>query len=130
MSTDEEVEQLLRRTRAARERVNNRMAAIGESGHPIRSPLRSPFKERSNVSGSPLKDRMGSPLKDRIGSPLKDRMGSPLKDRLTTTVGSKSPQKSPIKVSPIFSLFFALHRRSSLFRLSRDRVRPSWRLRR
>ena len=30
-ATDDEVEQLLRRTRAARERCNNRMALIGNS---------------------------------------------------------------------------------------------------
>lgn len=31
MSTDDEVERLLQRTRAARERVNSRMAALGKS---------------------------------------------------------------------------------------------------
>lgn len=34
MSTDDEVERLLQRTRATRERVNNRMAALGKHQFP------------------------------------------------------------------------------------------------
>ena len=46
MSSDE-VSQLLARTRANRERVNRHLKDIGESPHPIRSPL----KERNTAAG-------------------------------------------------------------------------------
>ena len=48
MSSDE-VSQLLARTRANRERVNRHLKDIGESPHPIRSPL----KERNAAGVSP-----------------------------------------------------------------------------
>lgn len=82
---DDEVEQLLRRTRETRERCNNRMALIGETGHPIRSPLRE-----KNVTPGRV-----SPRKPR--SPIKTTY-SPSK--LTSTSQMLSPpsrSRSPIK---------------------------------
>ena len=66
MSSDE-VSQLLARTRANRERVNRHLKDIGESPHPIRSPL----KERNAAGISPR----------------------PSPSKIKTTYSSRSPAK-------------------------------------
>lgn len=89
MSSDE-VSQLLARTRANRERVNRHLKDIGESPHPIRSPL----KERNAAGISPR----------------------PSPSKIKTTYSSRSPAKakesgfrsrSPSGIREIFSIAFS-----------------------
>ena len=88
MSSDE-VSQLLARTRANRERVNRHLKDIGESPHPIRSPL----KERNAAGISPR----------------------PSPSKIKTTYSSRSPvaakesrfrSRSPSGIRETFSVAF------------------------
>merc|ERR1712018_288187 len=71
MSADEEIERLMQRTRARREKLNTHRAAIGEPERPIRSPLKEKNDTPSVRGRSPIKTTYSSPSKIAKTSPSK-----------------------------------------------------------
>ena len=131
-AADDEVERLLQRTRANRERMNNRMAAIGnqkikhsnsifrfqtqnfitgETARPIRSPLREKNISQSDTPyrRSPIKTSLrSSPVAKASSSPGKTQ--SPIRTtyspiRTDTFKVKKTVSESPAKVSSFSRVF-------------------------
>ena len=63
MSDDDAIEMLRQRTRARREQINSKLAAVGEATRPIRSPLKEKNDTPSTRGRSPSKATMSPSMR-------------------------------------------------------------------
>ena len=91
-STPDEVSRLLARTRANRDRINKHLEGIGESPHPIRSPLKERQQQQQENRTTPTKIRTTfSPAPAAKKTPTRPTSPSRIRTTTTTTVTTTRP---------------------------------------
>lgn len=95
MSTSDEVSRLLARTRANRDRINKHLTDIGESPHPIRSPLKERNAAVASASPSKIRTTYSSKSPSKPESGFRSRSPSGIRTTTTTTTVTKSGSPAP-----------------------------------